>query len=253
MIRRPPRSTLFPYTTLFRSLAVQVHEQGAELGQDAHSGGAAVDPGAGAAFRRDLALQDEAPVLRLHAEVGEGRHAFKRAFDHGLWRAGAHDIGRGALAEQQGEGVDEHGLAGAGLAGEDVQAGDEGERDVGDDGKIADAQLRQHYLRSRSERSPHCSFSRMRAKKPSGHSRTSTTGRLARFTTRRSPGCIVGPTCPSNDTSTSSVQGGIGSTATSAWDGTTSGRTARGCGQIAPTTMASPPGTTTRPPADTGT
>src|SRR2546429_7295783 len=32
MIRRPPRSTLFPYTTLFRSLDVpQVHERG--LGQ----------------------------------------------------------------------------------------------------------------------------------------------------------------------------------------------------------------------------
>src|SRR3989304_580921 len=26
MIRRPPRSTLFPYTTLFRSIAVPVHQ-----------------------------------------------------------------------------------------------------------------------------------------------------------------------------------------------------------------------------------
>src|SRR2546429_5268929 len=40
MIRRPPRSTLFPYTTLFRSLhlhadlaAVQVHAKGAGLQQ----------------------------------------------------------------------------------------------------------------------------------------------------------------------------------------------------------------------------
>src|SRR2546422_6330111 len=32
MIRRPPRSTLFPYTTLFRSLAPQVE------GQDRHPG-----------------------------------------------------------------------------------------------------------------------------------------------------------------------------------------------------------------------
>src|SRR3989449_5727248 len=32
MIRRPPRSTLFPYTTLFRSLslAISLHEEGAE-------------------------------------------------------------------------------------------------------------------------------------------------------------------------------------------------------------------------------
>src|SRR3989454_7572078 len=30
MIRRPPRSTLFPYTTLFRSLERDVHQQGEE-------------------------------------------------------------------------------------------------------------------------------------------------------------------------------------------------------------------------------
>src|SRR5690348_17563303 len=35
MIRRPPRSTLFPYTTLFRSLAAELHRAlvGAELAQ----------------------------------------------------------------------------------------------------------------------------------------------------------------------------------------------------------------------------
>src|SRR2546430_12891289 len=31
MIRRPPRSTLFPYTTLFRSLAVQVSQDPAPI------------------------------------------------------------------------------------------------------------------------------------------------------------------------------------------------------------------------------
>src|SRR5258707_7534346 len=31
MIRRPPRSTLFPYTTLFRSDAFGHHREGAEL------------------------------------------------------------------------------------------------------------------------------------------------------------------------------------------------------------------------------
>src|SRR5258708_11056720 len=39
MIRRPPRSTLFPYTTLFRSLAIRVL-QGLALGGE--YGGAAV-------------------------------------------------------------------------------------------------------------------------------------------------------------------------------------------------------------------
>src|SRR3712207_7219386 len=32
MIRRPPRSTLFPYTTLFRSLPVEVPERGFQTG-----------------------------------------------------------------------------------------------------------------------------------------------------------------------------------------------------------------------------
>src|SRR3712207_7956349 len=35
MIRRPPRSTLFPYTTLFRSLARVPRREAAQLGVDA--------------------------------------------------------------------------------------------------------------------------------------------------------------------------------------------------------------------------
>src|SRR5438034_8619599 len=38
MIRRPPRSTLFPYTTLFRSRAGHVHHSG-EVGTQHGSGG----------------------------------------------------------------------------------------------------------------------------------------------------------------------------------------------------------------------
>src|SRR2546430_9259435 len=34
MIRRPPRSTLFPYTTLFRSNGIRTVERGGTLGQD---------------------------------------------------------------------------------------------------------------------------------------------------------------------------------------------------------------------------
>src|SRR2546426_10736528 len=63
----------------------------------------------------------------------------ERALDHGLLRAGPHHIRRGALPEQQREGVDEHGLPRAGLAGQDVEAGLEGERHVRDHGKVADA------------------------------------------------------------------------------------------------------------------
>src|SRR5258705_9105465 len=38
MIRRPPRSTLFPYTTLFRSLGIGHHGQAAGQGQGAADG-----------------------------------------------------------------------------------------------------------------------------------------------------------------------------------------------------------------------
>src|SRR3712207_8830595 len=40
MIRRPPRSTLFPYTTLFRSVAVEAPHRSASIGR-------APDPGPG--------------------------------------------------------------------------------------------------------------------------------------------------------------------------------------------------------------
>src|SRR5256885_5335327 len=63
MIRRPPRSTLFPYTTLFRSPDVEVAEHG-EAGGDAAGGGIGehrdigqlfvVEPGEGGRYFRKL-------------------------------------------------------------------------------------------------------------------------------------------------------------------------------------------------------
>src|SRR2546430_5084110 len=38
MIRRPPRSTLFPYTTLFRSSADELHRVEVLLGVERHAG-----------------------------------------------------------------------------------------------------------------------------------------------------------------------------------------------------------------------
>src|SRR3712207_7414010 len=70
MIRRPPRSTLFPYTTLFRSVlahgpqALAVH-----LGVDAAGvGELAGRTEAGAEVRRDVVLR----VQRLHLDAGVG-------------------------------------------------------------------------------------------------------------------------------------------------------------------------------------
>src|SRR5256885_11217071 len=61
MIRRPPRSTLFPYTTLFRSLRDPLHGAVGEEAQVARAGDAKSGPDVLArlvsAQRRDLAAQ----------------------------------------------------------------------------------------------------------------------------------------------------------------------------------------------------
>ena len=49
MIRRPPRSTLFPYTTLFRSVADAEHAQAEEEDNIAHQ---EKNPGIGADYAR---------------------------------------------------------------------------------------------------------------------------------------------------------------------------------------------------------
>src|SRR5256885_2630393 len=81
MIRRPPRSTLFPYTTLFRSGAVAEEARGdltaaAHLGRERGAGGDAggtADDGVGAEVAR-LRIRDvhraalAAAVARLLAE-----------------------------------------------------------------------------------------------------------------------------------------------------------------------------------------
>src|SRR5258707_4210107 len=123
MIRRPPRSTLFPYTTLFRSLVVAMEEAGLELlaaGEVAAHGQPAIH------YRQtDVVAHDrekafvEAPpdeigigvdltLRRLHAEpafgwwaVAERRHEVvrrrhhRRGARHAKRRERGHD---GALA-----------------------------------------------------------------------------------------------------------------------------------------------------------
>src|SRR5256885_8555210 len=65
MIRRPPRSTLFPYTTLFRSILVHVRQKRSEIigvlflhGQDRLQHAA----------RGDVVLADVADHLRVRSE-----------------------------------------------------------------------------------------------------------------------------------------------------------------------------------------
>src|SRR3712207_7248218 len=79
MIRRPPRSTLFPYTTPFRSPAVQRgHHVGSVVVVRPHAGGVAPgvqDVGEGLAHRHAAARAgepgDERPVRRSEEHTSE--------------------------------------------------------------------------------------------------------------------------------------------------------------------------------------
>src|SRR5260370_10605172 len=64
MIRRPPRSTLFPYTTLFRS----------ELGVDDGDPGCDVRRAADVELDLSLRVGDHRPEGHLAARAGGGRH-----------------------------------------------------------------------------------------------------------------------------------------------------------------------------------
>src|SRR3989454_1071684 len=89
MIRRPPRSTLFPYTTLFRS-------DGRVLG-DGHGGGG----GAGGAFVGGVAL--------VRRDDGVGAHGGRAVAD----RAGLHLAGAGERADGETGGVSPLGISDA--------------------------------------------------------------------------------------------------------------------------------------------
>src|SRR2546426_4944684 len=66
MIRRPPRSTLFPYTTLFRSpaIAARPHRRGGGLpGDQAIPRGAAASPGSRRGDRKSTRLNSSHLVI----------------------------------------------------------------------------------------------------------------------------------------------------------------------------------------------
>src|SRR5690349_22698449 len=73
MIRRPPRSTLFPYTTLFRSARTLDH-----IAQD-HA--VVIEAAAAADVEHRLAadLDDLRGVIRAHVDVADAADAFQVA------------------------------------------------------------------------------------------------------------------------------------------------------------------------------
>src|SRR5260370_40082045 len=87
MIRRPPRSTLFPYTTLFRSRALRAKISGAGAGTGVSSEYA----GAQRAATRSFSLEEGRGVFE-RSSMGRagGPVAGGRSLVHGLLRAASH-------------------------------------------------------------------------------------------------------------------------------------------------------------------
>jgi len=173
----------------------------------------------------------------------------KRAFDYRSCRRRPYDVARGALAEQQREGIHDHRFPARRLARQDVEAGLERQGDVGNDGKIPHSKLCEHYFRVLSLKSPQCSFLAQPLEEALRTQPDQENGRSARRTSSRHQLNRCAHLTVERDEHLI-APGGIGWIDTTAVAGKTSGRTARVWGQIAVTTIASTVGTTIGPPAD---
>src|SRR2546422_4701909 len=111
MIRRPPRSTLFPYTTLFRSRAARPLAPGARAEARRRPRGRRVSPPDGRAAHEPRRRGQAAALARdvpRHAVLGGGAAARRRAprgVPSGDARADAGDApaGRAPLARRYGD------------------------------------------------------------------------------------------------------------------------------------------------------
>jgi hypothetical protein len=125
----------------------------ADVGQHRERHGAPADVGAGPALdRHGAAHQQRAVVIGLgagveHAIVHGGADVLGKLqppVDGAPGPVGADPAGVGAPAEEQAEAGHDHGLARAGLAGDDRQARPEGKGGVVDNAQSGDAELLQH-------------------------------------------------------------------------------------------------------------
>jgi len=139
-------------------LAVDLHQEVAEALEERDRRGRVVDEDAVPPRSRKLPFDDELPVgggvPRL---VERRRHGARRGdVEHGLHRGGlgarADEVGLGTGTADQKEGVDDDGLAGPGLAGEDVQARRKDDARLLQDGQIPDGELAEHRGRHATTR-----------------------------------------------------------------------------------------------------
>ena len=130
-------------------LSVEVDQKCAELREHGGGGGASVHPGAGAALGGNLPPHHDAAVLDVEPQLFDPAAGWRvdpleGALDHRLGGARADAAPGRALAQEQGEGVDQHRLPGPGLAGEHVEPRAELKGDVGDGGEISDPEFGEH-------------------------------------------------------------------------------------------------------------
>lgn len=135
------------HQALVRVLAVDVDQAVAQLAQLRDGGGRAVDIRAAASLGVDHAAQGEFFVsveFALGQPGTQRRGGIEDGGDVGARGALAQHAGVAALAQRQGQGVDEDGLARAGLAGKHGEARAEMDLGLFDDDEVADMQGAQH-------------------------------------------------------------------------------------------------------------
>ena len=131
---------------------VDVHQPLAQGGEDSQRRGGAVDELAVRAAAGEGALQEklvvgarfEAVFLQERSERRAEPGDVEGGLDGATVAAAANEGAVRPLAQGEVEGANEDGLAGAGLARNDVVAGLQLERQVGHEGEVLDAQGRQH-------------------------------------------------------------------------------------------------------------
>ncbi len=133
-------------------LPVDVDEPRPELAEPPHRDKDAVDEGLARALVGDRALDDELAVLRLGkpGQIDGQSGDVKDGLDQGLALARPDEIGGALVALNEADGVDDNGLARAGLAGQDGEAGVEVDLEVLDRRQIPDAQELDHVVRTAS-------------------------------------------------------------------------------------------------------
>src|SRR5215470_5679057 len=138
-------------------LAVNLHQRVAKAFQQPDRDNSIVDECTMAPRARKLTPDHDLTVLGAQPGLLEHRHRRAGRREHRLDRRGlgiaTNQIGLRARSAQEQDGVHQDRLASAGLAGEDVEAGDERDGDVLDDREVANPQLAQHPATMLGQRS----------------------------------------------------------------------------------------------------